>query len=84
MTNPTPAQHTEMLDILKRTHAWIDGLQISGLNENVIVTSMHMALVERALRAGGVAKTAEWLQGVADMTAALGHELLAEIKRQGR
>jgi hypothetical protein len=40
--------------------------------------------VERSLRAGGVEKTCQWLQGQADMVHSLGHELLAEIKRQGR
>lgn len=81
MSGPTPEQHLEMLDVLKRTHAWIDSLQIAGLSEHVIVTSIHTALVERALRAAGVAKTAEWLQSQADMTAAVGHELLAAMAK---
>jgi len=84
VTAPSGEQHREMLDVLKRAHAWIDAMQTAGIAENVIVTAIHTALVERALRAGGVAKTAEWLQGQADMVAALGHDLLAEINRQGR
>ena len=84
MTNPTNDQRLEMLDVLKRAHAWIDTMQIAGIGENVVVTAIHTALVERALRAGGVAKAVEWLQGQADMVAAVGHELLAEIRKQGR
>jgi len=84
VTAPSGEQHRDMLDVLKRAHAWIDTMQVAGIGENVIVTAIHTALVERALRAGGVGKTAEWLQGQADMVAALGHELLAEIRKQGR
>lgn len=84
MTNPTNEQRFEMLDVLKRAHSWIDTMQVAGLHENVVVVAIHTALVERALRAGGVAKTAEWLQGQADMVSAVGHELLVEIKKQGR
>jgi hypothetical protein len=84
MNKPTNGQHGEMLRVLAQTHAWIDTMQIAGMSENVIVSAVHTALVERALRAGGVTATAEWLQGQADMVAALGHELLAELRKQGR
>ena len=84
MTKPTTDDRLEMLDILKKAHAWIDGLQIAGLSENVIVCGIHTALVERSLRAGGVQKTCQWLQGQADMVHTLGHQLLFEIDRQGR
>ncbi len=84
MTNPTNEQRLEMLDVLKRAHAWIDTMQVAGIGENVIVVAIHSALIERALRAGGVAKTVEWLQGQADAVASGGSELLAEIKKQGR
>ena len=81
---PSGAQHREMLEVMTKTHSWIDTMQIAGIGETVVVTAIHTALVERALRAGGVAKTVEWLQGQADMVAALGHDLLAEIRKQGR
>ena len=84
MSNPTQDQRLEMLEVLKKSHAWIDTLQVAGMSENVIVTGIHMALVERALRAGGVAKTSEWLQGQADMVHSVGPLLLAEIEKQGR
>lgn len=84
MSSPTPGQRADMLDVLKRSHAWIDTMQTAGIAENTIVSAVHTALIERALRAGGVTATAEWLQSQADMVAALGHDLLAEIKRQGR
>jgi hypothetical protein len=82
--NPTNEQHLEMLDVLKRAHAWIDSMMVSGMAENTIVTAVHTALVERALRAGGVLKTVEWLQGQADMTHKFGPLMLAEIEKQGR
>lgn len=84
MPNPTAVQHREMLDLLKRAHAWIDDLQIAGMAENTIVTAIHTALVERALRSGGVTKTVEWLQGQADMMHTMGPLLLEEIRKQGR
>jgi hypothetical protein len=83
MPNPTTEQNLEMLDVLKTAHGWIDTMQIAGIAENVIVCAVHTALVERSLRAGGVEKTCQWLQGQADMVHILGHELLAEIKRKG-
>ncbi len=84
MTDPTHEQKLEMLDVLKRAHAWIDSMQIAGMAENTIVTAMHTALVERALRAGGVTKTVAWLRSQADMTHSMGPLLLAEITKQGR
>jgi hypothetical protein len=83
MTSPTIEDCREMLGVLKNAHAWIDTMQVAGVPENVIVSAIHTALIERALRAGGVTATAEWLQGQADMVAALGHELLTELQRQG-
>lgn len=84
MTDPTPAQKDEMLALVKRTHEWIDSLQIAGIEEMVIVPAMHLTLVERYLRAGGVAVTAEWLQSQADAIMVHGGDMLAELKRQGR
>lgn len=83
MIEQTPEQQAEMLDLLRRTHEWIDGMQAAGLAENAIVTAMQAALVERLLRAGGVAKAAEWLQGQADMVHKIGPMMLAEIRAQG-
>jgi hypothetical protein len=57
-------------------------LQVAGMTENTIVTAVHTALVERALRAGGVTKTVQWLQGQADMTHKFGPLMLAEIEKQ--
>lgn len=84
MKTPTGEQHRDMLDVLAQSHAWIDTMQIAGLSENVIVSGVHQAILERLVRAGGVAMTAEWLQSRADMVAGLGHELLAELQKQGR
>jgi hypothetical protein len=84
MTNPAPDQQLEMLDVMKRAHSWIDDLQIAGISERAIVCAIHTALVERALRSGGVAKTAEWLQAQADMAMHLGPAMLAQIERDGR
>lgn len=84
MIDPTAAQHREMLDLLKSTHAWIDDLQIAGLEERVIVPAVFLALVERYLRAGGVDATVEWLQRKAEMVKHLGPTMLEEIRKQGR
>ena len=85
MSNPTTAQHHEMLDILKRTHAWIDDLMISGVAEKVIVPAILSALAERHLRASGdVIVTVEWLQRNADLLLAVGPEMLREIRASGR
>ncbi|TMJ19554.1 MAG: hypothetical protein E6G92_07195 [Alphaproteobacteria bacterium] len=83
MIEPTQGERAEMLDLLKRTHAWIDGLMVGGVSENVAVTAMQVALIERLLRAAGVSATVEWLQRQADFTMAGGDQLLAEIKRAG-
>lgn len=84
MTDPTNDQRREMIEVLNKTHAFIDSMQIAGLEEKVIVPAIHTALVERYLRAGGVSKTVEWLQRQADMTAQIGNLLLAEIELIGR
>ncbi len=83
MSDPTAEQRNEMLELMKQAHAWIDTMQIAGIEENLIVTAVHTVLVERALRAGGVTKTVEWLQSQADITHSMGPLLLAEIEKQG-
>lgn len=84
MTNPTDDERREMLELMKKAHAWIDALQIAGIEENVVVTAIHTVLVERALRAGGAPKTAAWLQGQAEMVQQLGPQMLEAIIKEGR
>jgi hypothetical protein len=82
--NPSQQQHLEMIDVMKKAHAWIDSMQIAGIEEKVIVPAIHTALVERYLRAGGVTKTVEWLQRQADLAHHLGAAMVAEQQKQGR
>ncbi|WP_130752090.1 hypothetical protein [Sphingobium xenophagum] len=84
MTEPTQDQQDEMLDLLRRTHLWIDGMQTAGLDESIVVSAIHAALVERLLRAGGAEKAAQWLQAQATMTAQLGPAMIAEMRAQRR
>jgi hypothetical protein len=84
MPNPTNNQHLEMLEVLKKAHAWIDTMQIAGIEEKVIVPAIHTALVERYLRAGGVSATVDWLKRQAEMARDLGPTMLEEIRKQGR
>jgi hypothetical protein len=83
MSDPTAAQHSEMLDLMKQTHGWIDSLMVAGIPEKVIVPAMFTALCERHLRASGdVTVTVEWLQRHADMMLAMGPAMLAAIREQ--
>lgn len=84
MMQPTAEQRREMVEINHGAHAWIDTLQVSGVNENAAVAGIVTALCERSIRAMGVDATANWLRRQADLVADSGDALLAEIKRQGR
>lgn len=79
---PTAQQGIEMIELVNQTHAWFDSMQIAGLSENVIVTAIQHAVIERLLRAGGSAKAAEYLQSRADVVHAFGNDLLAEFERR--
>lgn len=57
MIDPTNDQRREMIEVLNKTHALINSMQIAGLEEKVIVPAIHTALVERYLRAGGVSNS---------------------------
>lgn len=83
MSNPTAAQHREMLDLVRGTHAHIDTLIVAGMEERVIVAAMMTALVERSLRSSDdVIVTTNWLQSYADMLLQLGPAMLATIREQ--
>ncbi len=83
MADPTTAQHREMLDLVRATHAHIDSLMVAGIEEKVIVPAMLTALAERYLRASNSAPaTAEWLQRHADMLMAHGPAMLEDIRRR--
>lgn len=72
MDKPSNEEHREMLDLLQRAHSWIDSLQVSGVSENVAVSAVMMALVERAVRAGGVIGASHWLKGHVALVEKLG------------
>lgn len=55
----------EMLDLLKRTHEFINSLQVAGIDERIAIVTMGNALIERVARSKGAAGTVEWLQGLA-------------------
>jgi len=75
--------NSEMLELRAKAQAWIDSLQIGGMSENAAVAAIHLALVERALVAGGVEKTAKWLRGMAEMVEMAGADLLALLREEG-
>jgi hypothetical protein len=85
---PAPAEATssdkaDMLQLRAQAQRWIDSLQISGMNEDAIVSAIHLSLVERVLVRGGVVQTAKWLRSMASMVETQGSQLLAELRRQG-
>ncbi len=80
---PSNEQQSEMLDLLKRTHAWIDELQVAGLTEAAIVASVQSALTERLLRAGGVEAAVEWFEVHGRRVRVLGPQMLAAMREQG-
>lgn len=60
---PTEQELSDMKAVMERTQSWIDTLQLSGLSERVVLQGIMTAVIERALVAGNVSKTLEWLQG---------------------
>lgn len=79
---PTRAEHLEMIEVIKRTHTWIDSLMVAGVAEKGIVPAMLTALCERHLRASDdVSATVEWLQRHTDMLLALGPQMLDDLRK---
>ena len=74
----------EMLDLRAKTQSWVEGLIISGMEENAAIAAINVALIERALRNGGPQKTAEWLRSLADLVEENGDNLLRQMNVEQR
>lgn len=55
----------ELLDLVRRTHEFINSLQVAGIEERVIVTAMGHALIERVVRVSNAGGAVRWLLGLA-------------------
>lgn len=82
-TEPTAAELQDMFQLRAKAQAWIDSLVIAGIPENACVSAIHLALIERALVAGGVDQTVTWLRSMSAMIEGSGAALLVELRRQG-
>lgn len=72
--------------IHQQTHAWLDSLLTSGVDEAAAVTGIMNAFTERALVNGGTPKTAKWLRNQARQIEKHGDALIAAFaahKREG-
>jgi hypothetical protein len=81
--SPSEGERGEMRELQSKAHAWIDSLQVAGIAQNAIVTTLFVTLVERALASGGVEQTVTWLQGLTAVVERDGADLLADLRKRG-
>ena len=69
------ADAQEGADLMRKGHEFINALQVAGLEEPVIVSSLLLVLVERVARTNGVAGAAGWLNRMAAVALSNGDNL---------
>jgi len=69
-TRPTQARdadEAEMMDLGRRSHEFINTMQIAGIEERAAVSAILNTAIERVARIGGAASAAHWLRRMADL-----------------
>lgn len=71
-------EFNDSIELLGKTHSWIDSLIVAGVSERAASAAIMVAVTERALRASGPERTAEWIEGQADLIRRFGEAWLKE------
>jgi hypothetical protein len=54
----------ELFRLQEQVHQWMDSLIASGIEENSVLSALHLTLVERVITRFSVDETLTWLRGM--------------------
>ena len=72
---PMKPDERELVDLARKTHEFVNSLQVAGIDETVAITVLGNTAIERVARRSGASGAEQWLRGLAAFVGANGSAL---------